>query len=303
MAKSFTSALVGIAIDEGLIEGVDVSMAQYIPSWAGTEKEAIRLRDVLQMTTGLRWTESYDTDELLAPLSSDVVFLTIFGGLELDYAAGMPADALPGKVFNYSSGTSMLLSAVIQKATGKTAAEYAQEKLFGPLGMRRVEWWKSTDGHTLTFCCIDTTSRDFARFGLLYARGGVWAGKQLVSPGWIASSLAPSPARRNYGYQWWLLGQEGQEGPPDRTPPTPSTLPPDTFAAIGLDEELIYVVPHLDLVVVRNGRYIKFDGPPIADPDLLACYPPMGLDSELGTVGPDSWNNGEFLQLVLDAVK
>jgi CubicO group peptidase (beta-lactamase class C family) len=196
----------------------------------------------------------------------------------------------------------MLLSAVIQVATGMSAADYARERLFAPLGITKVDWWQSTEGHTLTFCCIDMATRDFARFGLLFARGGNWAGKQLISAPWISDSLSPSPARSGYGYQWWLLGKMDQEGPPDSTPPEPSTLPPDTFAAIGVDEQLIYVVPQFDLVVVRNGTYNKDAAKPVADGGLFWHIPPQGLNASLGTRAPSSWRNDDFLHLVLAAV-
>jgi len=300
VAKSFTSALIGIAIDEGLIESVDVSMAEFIRDWAGTEKEKIRLRDVLQMASGLEWNENYDPN---SASTSDVIQLVIAGGREFEYAAGKPVAAAPGTVFNYSSGNTMLLSQVIQASTGMSALDYARQKLFGPLGIEPADWWRSTEGHTLTFCCLDMASRDFARLGLLYARGGQWAGGQLISKGWVTDSVASSPANPGYGYQWWLLGKRDQEGPPDQTDPTASPLPPDTFAALGVDTQIIYVIPHLDLVVVRNGRYIKDSGEAIADPTLLAHYPPFGLNKNLGTFPPDSWNHAEFLKLVLDAIR
>lgn len=300
VAKSFSSALVGIAIGEGLIDGVDVSMSKFIPAWAGTEKEKIRLRDVLQMAPGLEWNENYDP---AAVNDSDVIQLVIQGGRELEYAADKPVVAAPGTVFNYSSGSAMLLSAVIQSATGMTAEEYARKKLFGPLGIDQVDWWRSTEGHTLTFCCIDMASRDFARFGLLYARRGSWAGAQLISPSWVGDSVAPSASYEGYGYQWWLLGRRALGSSPDPSQSQPSTLPPDTFAAIGLDDQAIFVVPSLDLVVVRNGTYMKYAGPPVADPALLTHYPPFGIGKDVGTLSPSSWNHAEFLQLVLDAIR
>jgi CubicO group peptidase (beta-lactamase class C family) len=300
VGKSFASALVGMAIDEGLIESVDVSMARYLPDWAGTDKEKIQLRHVLQMAPGLSWNENYDPNSIG---TSDVIQLVVKGGEELAYAAGKEVVAPPGTVFNYSSGSAMLLSAVIQKATGMTALDYAKKKLFPTLGIERADWWQSTEGHTLTFCCLDMTSRDYARFGLLYARGGKWLDGQLISSRWVSESVAPSPARAGYGYQWWLLGMQAQNGPPNEVSPTPSTLPPDTFAAIGVDDQVIYVVPHLDLVVVRNGAYVKDPGPALAEPNLLPHLPPSGLVPGKGTLGPKDWDFAGFLQLVMDAIK
>jgi CubicO group peptidase (beta-lactamase class C family) len=300
VAKSITSALVGIAIDEGLIESVDVSMSRFIPEWAGTEKEAITLRHVLQMAPGLEWNEEYDPT---AAGTSDVIQLVVQSGSELEYAAERPLVAEPGTVFNYSSGTSMLLSAVVEEATGSSALEYARRKLFGPLGFDRIDWWESTRGHTLTYCCVDTTSRDLARFGLLYARGGEWSEGPVVPAAWVNDSVAPSPARPGYGYQWWLLGMQAQGGAPNRVPASSPTVPAGTFAALGVDGQVVYVAPHLDLVVVRSGTYVKDDGPAIADPHLLSHMPPSGLVEGKGTVGPEDWDLSAFLNLVIEAVR
>jgi CubicO group peptidase (beta-lactamase class C family) len=298
VAKSFASALVGMAIDEGLIDGVDVPMSRYIPGWVGTAKEKILLRHVLQMAPGLEWNEDYDPNALN---TSDVIQLVLKGGQELEFAASKPVVAPPGTVFKYSSGTSMLLSAVIQEATGMTALEYARKKLFAPLGIERADWWQSTAGHTLTFCCVDMTSRDFARFGLLYARGGKWKDQTLVSPEWVSDSSAPSPANAGYGYQWWLLGVQTQTDPGAAA--MPSALPPGTFAAIGVDDQIIYVVPALDLVVVRNGTYVKDPGPAVADPQLVVHLPPSGIIEGKGTLAPRDWDIAGFLKLVIAAVR
>jgi len=92
-------------------------------------------------------------------------------------------------------------------------------------------------------------------------------------------------------YQWWLEGK------------TDSTLPPDTFAAEGHDGQYIFVIPSKELVVVRNGHYDKFDGPPIADPQLFLRYPPDGLIEDGGTIPPDTWSNSEFLRPILDSIQ
>lgn len=299
VAKSFTSALIGMAIDDGSIESVDVPMSRYIPSWAGTEKEKILLRHVLSMAPGLAWNENYDPK---SGNESDVIQLVLKGGQELEYAASKEVVAAPGTVFNYSSGTAMLLSAVIQQATGKSALDYAREKLFAPLHIERADWWRSTEGHTLTFCCLDMATRDYARLGLLYGRGGKWNDEALISSSWVSASVAPSPARPGYGYQWWLLGVQEQGGAPNEVAPTPSTLPPDAFAAIGVDDQIIYVVPSLDLVVVRNGTYVKDEGPAVADPQLIAHLPPSGLTPGKGSLAPKDWDLAGFLSLVLAAI-
>jgi len=284
VAKSFTSVLIGIAIDEGLIPGVDVSMADYIPEWRGTDTEAITLRDVLTMSSGLGWTEDY-TD-----LGSDVAHLAARVSEPIPFVVGHSLTAQPRTFFNYSSGDTMLLSAVIEAATGMSAAEFAEERLFGPLGFRRAEWWSDIAGHSLTYCCLDSTSRDFARFGLLLLRRGRWSDRQVVSESWVEDSITPSRAYVGYGYQWWLLGRD-----------TPS-LPADTYAAIGVDGQYVYVIPSLDLVVVRSGRYTKYDGPAVADPILFALLLSGGLIPTRGTRPPDEWSDEAFLGRIVDSI-
>jgi CubicO group peptidase (beta-lactamase class C family) len=280
MAKSVTSALIGIALAEGAIPSVDVPMTTYFPEWAGTPREAITLRHVLHMESGLDWLEDYDPTSLA---SSQIVQMVATQPDQLAYAAGRPARVPPGTAFNYSSGDTMLLSAVLAQATGMAPDDYARQKLFGPLGIDQIDWWRDAAGHTLTYCCVDTTSRDFARFGLLYLRGGAWGPTQVVPAAWVDASLTDTAATyERYGYQWWLR------------PSGSGTVPP-YFAALGHDGQFTYVIPSLDLVVVRNGTYAKSPCPPIADPNLVYYYPPSGLVPGQGTTPPDSWDDEAFL--------
>jgi CubicO group peptidase (beta-lactamase class C family) len=285
VAKSFTSALIGIAIDEGLIESVDASMAEFFPDWRGTDREAITLRDVLQMASGLDWVESYDPSDLS---SSDVIRMILGERDHLAYAASQPLAQPPGTSFNYSSGDTMLLSGVLEAVTGRTAGEYAEEKLLGPIGMAPVDWWRDATGHTATYCCVDTPSREFARLGLLYLRGGEWDGARIVPAEWVATSTSPSPSYAGYGYQWWL-GTDPEL--------------PDYFSARGHDGQYIYVLPGLDLVVVRSGHYDKYAGEPVADPSLWARLPSDGLIEGAGTRPPEGgWDDDEFLGPIVAAI-
>jgi CubicO group peptidase (beta-lactamase class C family) len=287
VAKSFASAAVGIAIDEGLIAGVDVSMAEFFPDWRGTEKEAITLRDVLQMATGLEWVESYDPGDLS---SSNIIQMILAERDQLAYAAAQPLALPPGTSFSYSSGDTMLLSGVLEVATGRKAGEYAAEKLFRPIGMAPVDWWRDAEGHTATYCCVDTPSREFAKLGLLYLRGGEWDGVQVVSSEWVAASTSPSPSYAGYGYQWWLDAAE-------------SGLPA-YYSARGHDGQYIYVVPTLDLVVVRNGHYDKYPGEPMANPSLWPLIPSDGLIEGAGTIAPDDgWSDAAFLGPIVASIE
>jgi CubicO group peptidase (beta-lactamase class C family) len=290
VAKSIASALIGVAIERGDISDESVSMAEFYPDWAGTDKAAITLRHVLQMLSGLRWSEYYATTQ--DPLS-DIGRMASQEKDQLSFAASKPAEVPPGTRWSYSSGDSMLFSGVIEAATGLSAGEYARRHLFGSLGMSRAQWWSDAVGHTLTYCCVDAPSREFARIGLLYARNGRWNDRQLLPERWVrdsaASAYSEQDGAQGYGYQWYS-GSTGFPGSP-------------LLEAYGFDGQSIYVIPELDLVVVRNGHYDKHPGPPIADPNLFALYPAAGLVPGLGTKPPDvSWAAGKLLDLIEDAV-
>ena len=107
-------------------------------------------------------------------------------------------------MWNYSSGDAMLLSGVLEKVTGMEAREYAEEKLFEPLGIDKIDWWQDAPSNTLTYCCVDTTSRDFARFGLLYLRAGTLGGPAGRAVGMGRRVVDAGAGVEGYGYQWWL---------------------------------------------------------------------------------------------------
>jgi CubicO group peptidase (beta-lactamase class C family) len=287
MAKSFTSAAVGIAIHEGKISGVDKKLVDYYPQWAGSPRDQITLEQVLQMSSGLMWNEDYVIENAS---NSDVVQLVFTTASPLEFVLAKPTESPPGTVFEYSSGDTLLMSGVLQKATGKRAGDYAQDKLLRKLDIDTADWWRAKTGETLTYCCLDMTSRDFARFGLLYMQRGMWNGEQVVPAAWVDASLASAPTYRGYGYQWWLEGK------------TDDKLPPDTFAAEGHDGQFIYVIPSKELVVVRNGHYDKWPGDPIADPQLFLRYPSDGLTEGGGTLPPDSWSHADFLGPILSSI-
>jgi CubicO group peptidase (beta-lactamase class C family) len=286
IAKSVTSALIGIAIDEGLIPSTDVSMADYFPEWRDTPREAIHLHHVLDMSTGRAWTEDYDPSDGF----SDIIVMVTGESDQLAFATMGELEHEPGTHFNYSSADTLLLSGVLEAVTGQSAGAYADEKLFAPLDIDQAEWWTDAEGHTLTYCCLDTRSRDFAKFGWLYLENGQWDGQAVVPADWVAASLEPSDAYQGYGYKFWLLGE------------VDSRLPPDTYAGLGHDGQKLYIIPSAELVVVRSGRYIKDPGPPIADPYLFSRYPSDGYGVNRGTFPPDSWDDAAFLLPILDSI-
>lgn len=294
VGKSFASALIGIAIMQGLIESIDVPMTRFIPEWEGTDKADITLQHVLSMSTGLAWIEEYGigNEEGL----SDVTKM-LFSFDQLQYAINQQLAHEPGTVWYYSSGTSMLMSRVIEAVTGVSAGEYAQEYIFDPLGMESAEWWSDGEGHTLTYCCLDATARDFAKFGLLFLQQGWWEGRQIVTEEWVQQSTTPSQqAYTGYGLQWWLNN-------PDAAYDYYPDLPLDIFMAFGYNGQYIYVLPSQDMVVVRLGEYIKPEVEPVAVDGLFGS----GLWSDgfgpTGSKGPDiPWDDNAFLQPILAGI-
>lgn len=288
VAKSFTGALVGIAIEDGLIDGVDEPMSTWIPEWEGTPKGDITLIDVLRMQSGLDFNEDYDIGALE---DSDIIQMIINHTDQFAYAESRPVAHEPGTRFNYSSGDTLLLGRVIESATGMSTGDYAEQELFDPLGIDDATWWQDAEGNTLTYCCLDMATRDFARFGQLYLDEGRWGDDQLVPEEWVRDSttaVATSEDVPDYGYQIWV-------GPED-----PEL--PHYFSFLGFDGQYVYVVPEYDLVIVRNGIYRRSDCEPVADPNLIGCYAAFGINPQMGTVPPSDWSDTEFLTPILEAI-
>ena len=216
--KSFTSALVGIAIDKGFLEGVDQKVLGLFPERTSannsSSKKAITLELLLTMSSGLEWSEwrPYDmlNSEIQMENSPDWV----------QFVLDRPLSAEPVTRWNYNSGNSHLLSAVVQKTTGMSALAFAQTYLFKPLGISDVVWGTDPEGINFGGAGLELTPRDMARFGYLYLQNGVWDGQQVVSTEWVKASTAihiQTDVGHDYGYQWWLhsfgsLGAEGYGG-------------------------------------------------------------------------------------------
>jgi CubicO group peptidase (beta-lactamase class C family) len=271
VAKSFASALVGIAIDKGFIKGVDEPVAQYYPQWQTAEtplaKKKMTIEDLLTMRSGLQWNE----DDYYRDRSRNDVYLMIDSAPDyVEYVLRKPVLHEPGTHWYYSSGDSILLSGIIQKSTGLTAGEFARRNLFEPLGLTGMVWLSDPAGRTITGWGIQGTLREFAKFGYLYLRNGVWAGRQVVSREWVKKSGEPvSEEVKKYGYQWWRLPALGKtEG---------SEIPPDILIAWGIFTQQIFILPSRDLLIVRLGH----------DPDPTH----------------DEWREAEFLSLVLDSLE
>jgi CubicO group peptidase (beta-lactamase class C family) len=286
-AKSFVSTLIGIAIEEGLIESVDVPMSTFFPEWANDERAAIRIEDVLWMQSGLKFVEEY------VDLTSEIVQL--FNSADSNaFVRSLSYEQPPSTDWYYSSGDSQLLGAAVQAVTGKPAGDYAMEKIFGPIGMGGAGWWKDGSGATATYCCIDAPTRQFAKFGLLALREGSWDGKQVVSADWIRKATQTLATNNpGYAYQWWTQGSLKKDIPQY----------PDLYWADGLDQQKIFVIPSLDLVVAKNTLYNKPPGAMQANPGngVLTKIAPRGIGT-YSSIGPLVWEDVALLSPIINSI-
>ena len=231
-SKSVTSLLVGIAIAQGYIGGVDDFVLDYFPDRTfenmDARKEAITIEHLLTMTSGLPWTEG----EYGALVSSpDWV----------KWVLDRPMDYAPGERWVYNTGGSHLLSAIVSEATGQNTTVFADEFLFSPLGISYWWWPGDPQGAAMGGSDLYLRPRDIAKIGYLCLRGGVWDGQIIVPHSWLATSTScqftfhPIPGSSGYGYQWWVYPHVG------------------AYAARGVLGQHIWVVPNRDLVVVITG--------------------------------------------------
>lgn len=253
MAKSIVSLLMGCAIDDGYIKSVDEPIGNYLPEYAEGEKAKITIKHLLTMSSGLSWDESY----------SSLFSLTTQGY----YGKDLPRLVLnqhvvnePGKIYEYRSGDTQLLSLIIEQATGRTLSDYASEKIWSKVGAEHDALWclDRKDGVEKAFCCFNTNARDFARLGQLVLNGGNWNGLQLVPENYLNEALTPASylydpeTNKNvdfYGYQWWMINIDGHK----------------VWYARGLLGQYIFVIPDLNSVVVRLGHVRnnkRIDGTP-----------------------------------------
>ncbi len=225
--KSLTSALVGVAVDRGIIKDIDQPISELLPGYGN---RGITTRNLLSMTAGLEWPEwTQGIDAMLA--EDDWV----------SYVLSRPQVARPGTAFAYSTGASQVLSAILQQQTGLTTQEFAARELFSKVGIGKVTWPSDPQGISYGGFGVQTTARDFAKFGFLYLNDGTWDGRRVLSADWIAESTRQqSPGTDPYGayaLHWWVR-------------PLASTKASSTFFAFGYGGQYLFVVPQADLVVV-----------------------------------------------------
>ncbi len=236
VAKAFVSALVGIAIDEGKIEGECTSITKYLPELTNQGFDQVTIENLLDHTSGIHYKEIKNH---------------VGGNLEFYYGKNLKKDVFnispaypPAQRFEYSNINTQLLSVILQRATGKNVSEYLEEKIWKPLGMEYPASWSlsddGADGVEKAFCCINARTIDFAKFGRLYMNHGNWNGKQIVPKWWVDESLDSSKEggqRLTYHHNWGI-------GPKKY----------GSFYAVGLYGQLIYMYPEKNVIIVRFGK-------------------------------------------------
>lgn len=253
MAKSFTSALIGIAIGQGLIESVDARVCQYYEEWDCDDQDDIRrtmtLKHLMTVTSGLDWKEDWSYGYKGRNNTLEMARESNY----LKYMLERKGLYKPGTRFTYSTGDPMLLSGVIQKATGLTALKYAQKNLFNKIGIPNVTWSHDQAGNTITAWGIRATARDYAKFGYLFLNNGLWDGKQVVPREWVETSTRYQTGVQGwpvYGLLWHVklplrLQYSGYEVSSD------TNIPRDGYMAEGTGGQNIFIIPSKNLVIVR----------------------------------------------------
>lgn len=263
MAKSFTSALIGVMIEEGKLSGVDEKLCKYYPQqWKCDDPSdkhgLITVHHALTLTTGLQWQEDWRTNGM-GPNDASA-------GNTVQNALRKPVVDEPGTKVRYSTADPALLRAVVEQNTGMGVLEYARAKLFDTMGLGGLQW----NGDT--YFGIQATAREYAKFGYLYLNGGQWDGKQLVPQRWVEDSTRslndkdpdpdPDVCQDWYYYLWHInLPNRLGSGVEDKSCATQfctsqqyANLPPEAYFAEGLAGQYIFVVPSADLVLVRLGN-------------------------------------------------
>lgn len=249
--KSFTSVLAGIASDDGDLD-VDQRASEWITEWVGTPSEDVTVEQLLDNTSG-RY-QSFESDYIeMAARAAD----------KTAYAIGLDQQSEPGSTWVYNNAAIQTLEEVIGKATGRDVADYAQQRLFDPLGMADSSWARDRAGNPMTFMGVRSTCRDMARFGLLALDRGSWDGEQVVSEDWMQRSTGEPSQELNsaYGWLWWLnrpgtvLGAETASGDAGsgEGEQLVAGAPEDMFFALGLGGQVIAVDPGTRTVVTRLG--------------------------------------------------
>ncbi len=248
MTKTVTAALIGLQIGAGKMKspegGAALERKGFWPAIEGDGRDGIALKDLMSMTPGLRFNEGYGS-------VSDVTRMLYLEPDMAAYARSMPLDHPPGTVWNYSSGTTVILARLWQDMVGTNALAYPHDALFAPLGMSTAVMEADARGTHVGSSYLYATAQDWARFGQFLLQDGVWNGKRMLPEGFVAGMQPVVPASKGeYGAgQTWRIGPNARNGDEEK----PFGLPADTYWMSGHDGQTVAIVPSKQLVVVRLG--------------------------------------------------
>ena len=268
VAKSFTSTLIGAAIQDGYIKSIDDMVSDYIPDLKGSAYDNVTIAQLLTMTSGVAWNEDYaDPNSDVARFNSH----TAEPGMDVtvSYMRQLQAEAEPGTKWVYKTGETNLIGVLASSAANKPLAEYLSEKIWKPFGMQQdATWLLGSTGHEISGCCVQAATRDYARFGLFMLGGGIAGGKQVLPEGWITEATHKQVdigvPGRGYGYQWW-------------------TLDDGAYMAQGIFGQSIFIDPNRQLVIAANSNW------------------PQATDRQGGTQGKDRLAFYRQVQQAIDA--
>ncbi|MGL3820671.1 serine hydrolase domain-containing protein [Sphingopyxis sp. R3-92] len=240
MAKSAATTLIGAAIVDGHIGGVNDPLTDYLPALRGSGYDGVSIRHLMRMTSGVEWDDTHTNPQSHRRHMLDLQVGGQHGAI-MDYMATLPRIAEPGSVWNYSTGETHVVGALVKAATGKWLADYLSEKIWSRVGMQADAcWWlEAPDGLEVAGSGLCATMRDYVRFGLFALNGGVAGGEQVVPEGWFAdaSGAHDSDDAFNYGYMWWPV--------PDRS----GSFRDGAYSARGIFGQYIYINPARSLLV------------------------------------------------------
>jgi CubicO group peptidase (beta-lactamase class C family) len=231
VTKSVTSILIGIAIDKGFLKGVTQPISDFFPDMK-EEKKGITIEHLLTMTPGLDWPEFSTWGGRTMPMINSKDWVKFI--LERKMIEE------PGENMYYNSGASHLLSAILQKATGQKATDFAETYLFHPLGIKEYDWYSDSKGIVIGGFGLSLKAEDMLKIGKFMLQRGCWEGKAILNESWIETSTSPKFATNYkygfYGYHWWVLENENKKH--------------HTFFAMGYGGQYIIIAPEYELITV-----------------------------------------------------
>ena len=264
MVKTITSSLIGAAIQDGYIKSIEEPVTQYVTALQGSAYDGVSIKNLLQMTSGVRWDETYTNpaSDRRRMLEAQIALRP---GAIMELMAGLPRAGAPGTIWNYSTGETFVAGAVVRAAVGRPLAQYLSEKIWTKAGMESdATWWlESPGGLEVGGSGLSATLRDYGRFGLFLMNGGVANGERVLPQGWIAEASSPKMVNGkqvNYGYMIWPFA--APRGSPNE----------GAYQALGIYGQHIYVNPRERVVIVALSALPKPTGKEaIADEDFFAA--------------------------------